>query len=246
MEPLFGHNIRQAELTEFEFVICLLLTSNPILPQNIFCSGTLISHKFILTADHCFLNLPESGFQIHLGSINIYNGTTHFAQWWITYTQWTISKNKNRRYRDNDIAILKLIIDATQITPAVVSSVPHKNVVGADAEIAGWGRRNNGEMAIIMETVKLKIISNKECSELGTMLQQKRFFVTHAEICSIAHPFAHLESGDSGGPLLIGDVIIGVNIGKCPDLNGTFNAEKANIHASVYFYRHFIVDATQQ
>jgi hypothetical protein len=80
-----------------------------------------------------------------------------------------------------------------EISPVVLSSLTTRNLYGSDVVVAGWGNTNNGDIPGFMETVKLKVLANRECEQRAWKLQGKSFPIHERLLCTAANPYALLS-----------------------------------------------------
>jgi secreted trypsin-like serine protease len=108
--PMFGENVRYANQGEFPFVVSIKRISfNNSEPENYhICTGTLVSNKDVLTAEHCSDNLLISDIEVIVGSNDIREGKQYNVSWWITYNTWISMKKKKSQYHNNDIMMLRV------------------------------------------------------------------------------------------------------------------------------------------
>jgi V8-like Glu-specific endopeptidase len=105
-KALSGYNVRPSVENEFPSIACLA-RYNPNLnwQQNLLCTATLISPKYILTAEHCFTSASENQIEVVVGAHNIENGVRHYPIWWISFNQWSLNQGENVDDDYNDILI---------------------------------------------------------------------------------------------------------------------------------------------
>ncbi|XP_011496169.1 PREDICTED: trypsin beta-like, partial [Ceratosolen solmsi marchali] len=178
-----------------------------------------------------------------VGSIDLRQATRYHIYWWITYNLWAASQNRELEFDTNDIAIIKLLTQVNEtIIPALVSFDDNSNLVGLDAVIAGWGKLTDGLNPNILHTVNVRIISRDDCETIAYRVVQRYVYISERYLCTLAEPYALINSGDSGGPLIFGSFILGVNQGTCPRTGTIIDIRKANLHCGVDYYRMFIND----
>jgi hypothetical protein len=108
---MIGANIFDAQENEFDFVVSLMkkgiLTSNPVMDH--ICTGTLITRKDIVTAEHCIRGRDISRTEIMLGSVDLKKCFTYYILWWITYEEWAEIEKIHLEFILNDIAVIRVI-----------------------------------------------------------------------------------------------------------------------------------------
>ncbi|KAF4141117.1 Trypsin [Phytophthora infestans] len=116
--------------------------------------------------------------------------------------------NDNHLY---DIGLLKLETTSTQKTASLCATDGSDNRVGTMATALGWGLTEDRKSSLTLKEVDVRIISNAECNK------GYRNRITEGMICAGNGNGKDSCSGDSGGPLLANDVLVGVVSwgGKC-------------------------------
>jgi secreted trypsin-like serine protease len=98
-----------ARENEFPSIVGIaLINSARPLEQNILCTATLISSRHVLTCEHCFDDLKNDRIVIVAESVDITRAVRYNPKWWITFDQWTFSRNADLKHHDNDIGVIKV------------------------------------------------------------------------------------------------------------------------------------------
>jgi len=161
----------------------------------IFCGGSLISYKWVLSASHCVTTAAQ--IQVVLGGHNM--DKPESSRQFIDVA--SIIKHENSFW--NDIALLKLARSVTfnsQISPVCL---PPKQFTDAlyktNATVMGYGHTSHGGTGTrVLQDVQVKLMSYTDCKNFGGSYQSR---VTHNDICSYGYDNDACQ-GDSGGPLV--------------------------------------------
>nr|AAQ04074.1 trypsin-like protease [Conidiobolus coronatus] len=165
-----------------------------------FCGGTLVAPNTVVTAAHCVQGVSGGQVTVRLGITRLSQagGETIRASQIISHPSF------NAQRLINDIAVIKLSTPS-RAAPANLDTSNIGAQVGTAAINSGWGRLSNGGQSPdqLME-VDLRVASNSRCqSSLGG-------FNGQASICMQGATATQTPcNGDSGGPLFVGNTLIG-------------------------------------
>ncbi|KAJ8673244.1 hypothetical protein QAD02_004506 [Eretmocerus hayati] len=167
----------------YPYVVSMYDQKNPLL-----CGGTIITSRIILTAGHCVDTKPT-----HVRT-SISNKKYKVIK---TFTH----EEFDRDSLINDIGLLLLNnqIEKATIVPLQehISPVP----LGTRAYALGWGLTEYGSFSRKLRLIEVPIIPPKICAQ--------NYGLTGYWVCTDSH-FLSTCNGDSGGPLMMDGVQIGI------------------------------------
>ncbi|XP_011493785.1 PREDICTED: uncharacterized protein LOC105359008 [Ceratosolen solmsi marchali] len=229
VNALIGEGVREAGENEFGYVVSIRRTSTLEIPiQRLHrCTATLISKQDVITAEHCLRNMLPTAFKIMIGSNDLTRSIETFPLFLITYNDWASNQRIRTEFRINDIAFVKIIGNIPNNVPtAMLGNAPNSIFYGMNVQVAGWGKLSDNMIPRILHTVTLTLISKDECENRIRDFSGITLNVYEKQFCTFAEPYGLLNNGDSGGPVLLFDNIIGVNNGLMPDIDNKSHPEQ--------------------
>jgi secreted trypsin-like serine protease len=171
------------------------------------CGGSIVGVKWVLTAAHCFVPLPQPGGAVAKA------GATHFMSEgvWTPITRATVHSAYNGQTHENDLAMLKLATppNGTIIPMADLRMVP---AVGQPLEVTGWGATTEGGAASdVLRKAEVPYVDTTTCNAP----ESYNGAIRPGMMCA-GHSEGGTDScqGDSGGPLVWktaqGSILVGV------------------------------------
>ncbi|POM72325.1 Hypothetical protein PHPALM_10973 [Phytophthora palmivora] len=106
------------------------------------------------------------------------------------------------------------------------------------ATTLGWGLVNNETYSDILQTVDVEIITNTKCAKLYADADEIST-VDDSVICAGTGNGKDTCNGDSGGPLLVNDVLVGV-VSAGPDVCGVLPGTYTRVSYALDFINDII------
>ncbi|XP_014227159.1 chymotrypsin-2-like [Trichogramma pretiosum] len=173
-----------------------------------FCGGAIVSRYWILTASHCTDGKQANQIRVVAGTINYKRpGQVRQATRIIMHERY----NKRDSFR-NDIALIRVSQPwaYSQSVRAVPLPVARQRTPGgANAVLSGWGKLSvNGRIPDILQVVSIKVTDQNTCARA---IRATGSNVYPTNICANNPRRRQGQcNGDSGGPLTVNGVIVGV------------------------------------
>ncbi|XP_063239999.1 trypsin-1-like [Bacillus rossius redtenbacheri] len=170
-----------------------------------YCAGTIVNEDWILTAAHCVDDELASDLVVVAGSVRLsQGGVARGVDYYLKHSRF----NASNAY-ENDIAVIKLAsplaMSASVRTVALPAAVQH-TPGGVVATVVGWGLLyTDGPTSDLLQKVDLVTFSDAACQEALSGYP-------HAHNLCAGWPSGGKGhcSGDSGGPLLVSGVQVGI------------------------------------
>ncbi|GJQ80874.1 hypothetical protein Trydic_g14132 [Trypoxylus dichotomus] len=234
-----------AKIEDFPFMALLIITVKP--PDQIKCGGSYIQPLWVLTAAHCLdINDDDPVFNPSPGDVQnrvlLLMGIDDFNQ--KHYQRMKSEKliihpdyKRNRTFVDDDVGLIKIptpfnMTNKVQVAPIPATSIDYS---GQYVFLTGWGRMNDTDEAgnaaspTKLQKLKTTVLDMKNCSEWSK---------TDKVIC-IGKKGEISCSGDSGGPLIYQEMVIGI----CS--YGFGCSGEYSVYGNAYSYRKWIEEITE-
>jgi len=172
--------------------------------STVWCGGTLIDKRWLITAGHCFYNIEDTNFKIKLGADD--HGPNSSAnepsQQVVKIEKFWIHPNFSTPGPTNDITLIKLAQDVTLndfVRPACLPKGTDRLKGGEKVVTIGWGKANYAHWPKLLQQVVLSAGNETACKEdNGGQWDPETMICAGSRNSSAAGNCF----GDSGGPLL--------------------------------------------
>ncbi|XP_015586368.1 chymotrypsin-1 [Cephus cinctus] len=175
-----------------------------------YCGGTIISTKHILTAAHCIIEFVQQDYP--LKDLTVITGTNSLATGGDTYGIQNLTYHSS--YDDSasstwrhDIAIIRLSTELTVSSSQSIISLPTEDApTDVDATVSGWGRvlYPSYSSPTSLQKASVTLLNNTYCQSFVNLA------IYDSHLCGLQEYGIGVCSGDSGGPLIYNNTIVGI------------------------------------
>ncbi|XP_055706595.1 chymotrypsin-1-like [Phlebotomus papatasi] len=192
---------QDAALGQFPHMVSL----RNVATGNHFCGASIISTRWVLSAAHCTVGREASAVHAIVGTINRLQGTLHQASQIINhegYSGVTLT---------NDVSVVEVA------TPFVFNDYVRPIGVGSafvgggiTATVSGWGQTEqpSDEVPVWLQWLQVYTLTLEDCRARKPL--PVRLLVHDNTICTFTMEGQGLCFGDSGGPLIVGNTVVGI------------------------------------
>ncbi|GBP43791.1 Collagenase [Eumeta japonica] len=169
------------------------------------CGACLLTNNRLVTAAHCWRDSRNQArqFVVVLGSIRLFSGGTR-----ITTTSVSVHANYNVNNLNNDVAMITISwVNFSNTINRINLATGSNNFAGTWAVASGFGRTSDGAGISnnqFLSHVSLQVITNAVCQQtFGSS-------IIASTLCTSGAGGRSTCGGDSGGPLAVGNTLIGI------------------------------------
>ena len=223
-----------ALISDAPWQVALLNASASTQSRGLFCGGSIIREKWILTAAHCVTGKTPQGIRVLAGSNTLSTANNSG----LPVARIVVHPSYSASTEENDIALLELSspIAPNNSSTSVIPLTASKPSSGSAALVTGWGSTSSTygsatpSYPLTLQKATVFVKSDAYCSQdVGAG------FRTGSMICAMTDLWMiDTCQGDSGGPLAVSEngawVLAGITswgIG-CADLNAGVYTNVAN------------------
>jgi len=167
--------------------------------DKLYCGGSIISHRFVVTAAHCVKGINSRHIRLIIGDHDRRKTEPH--QITRTIAKVFIRDDFVKRTFNNDIALIKLNreIEFNDFIRPVCLPTLDRSYNGHNTTVVGWGKQTEGgNPADVLMEVLVPVISQKKCRK---QTRYRASEITENMMCA-GYDKGILDAcqGDSGGP----------------------------------------------
>jgi len=190
---------KKADIDDNQWQVALLVASIPDNDRALFCGGSVMASRWIITAAHCV----DRKTQAHI--VNVLVGSADLRQTGrrIGVHRIIVHPDWNRTTKDSDVALLELQGDVgyPPILPLPRVLEEQKLVTNTVVRVTGWGRTSEGgSISPVLRQLTTYYRSNKECND---PISYKGKITANMLCAGKSTGGVDACQGDSGGPLSV-------------------------------------------
>lgn len=202
------------------------------------CTGSVVTSRWVLTAAHCVETNNPASLRIGIGGDDLDVG---FAE---THSASRIVRHPGYRPQTlfRDIALIELSTP-TAAPPVNLAAAGVPDYAGQMATVTGWGALRNNPDGTWVDTDLLQrasVLVREHSVCLATYAREQIVYDPSTYVCA-GGPTSDACSGDSGGPLLLGEGTDAVQIGIVSSGEDcTWSSSLVGAYTAVAAYRTWI------